>query len=102
MDARGRVGSRRRNTAWRAQKASNARACQGAMARRSVLLHRHAGHCLALYGLAKRRQAADGTVGCMDPLVMALDELSQVVGGPRPDVIEGLLLRESVPCAAEH
>jgi len=31
-----------------------------------------------------------------------LDELSQVVGGPRPDVIEGLLLRESVPCAAEH
>ena len=33
-------------------------------------------HCLAPCGLAKLRQAADGTVGCMDPLVMALDELS--------------------------
>ncbi len=37
MDARGRVGSRRRNTARRAHKASNARACQGAMARKPVV-----------------------------------------------------------------
>ena len=56
-------------------------------------------HCRAPCGLAKLRQSADGAVGCMGSLGMALEDLPGVPGGSDAEVVR-TLFETPVPCIA--
>jgi ADP-heptose:LPS heptosyltransferase len=57
-------------------------------------------HCTAPCGLARLRVAADGRVGCMGSLGLALAELPGLPVDADPALTEKLVLRAPVPCVA--
>lgn len=57
-------------------------------------------HCAAPCGLAKLRATADGRIGCMGSLGVALEDLPGTPKGQDAATVERLLLHEPVPCIA--